>query len=144
MPDNVWLCFYYCSPVISSDLVFVDLFLLGIFCFLFFFSFFFFSVGTEIDYPHFVTSGSSVCPFQLFQETLGSLSSDFIGFRFSCLPVISSYCFDLLLPRRTCGFFTDRSCIFMAKYVMGDMRIIKLEHRPVLHSISCYSEARGQ
>lgn len=114
------------------------------FIFVGYFLFLFISVGTEIDCPRFVTSGSSVCPFQLFQETLGSLSSNFIGFRVSCLPVISSYCFDLLLPRPACGFFMDGSCIFMAKYFMGDMRVIKLEHHPVLHNTSCYSEVRGQ
>jgi len=70
---------------------------------------------------------------------LDSLSSDFIGFRGSWLPVISSYWFDLLLlrPASSSGFLIDGSCIFMAKYFMGDMRIVRLEHHPVLHNTSC-------
>lgn len=137
MPDKVWLCFYYCSPIISSDLVFVDLFLLGIFLFLFFFC------GDWNRLPSFCYVRVQCVSFSAFpRNMLDSLSSDFIGFRGSWLPVISSYWFDLLLLRPTgsCGFFIEGSCIFMAKYFMGDMRIVILEHHPVLHNTSCYTQ----
>lgn len=112
--DKVWLCFYYCSPIISSDLVFVNLFLLGTFCF-----FFFFSVGTEIDCPHFVTSGCSVCPFQLFQGRCYTQqwflsASKVAACRFS---VVTGWTY--LRPTSSSGFFINRSCVFMAKYFRG-------------------------